>query len=427
MTLHLSEKRISIVAHFFYSLVVHLALLAFLFSLPLYRRGVIGAGPFWGYFVYLKSVKEAARKMPSIQGVKEAGLRAEKSNDKKSLKTAEGVVKKNVEDENKEKIMPSEGDEPQEIFPPKIQEAETAKETEMIPEEKEAEVISSYPEQASEETPVPHPTSKISESKTPETVNRYSALVDKDRNEDKPLNRAERETHESGSKSDTAIPAAGAAGEKPDILSPQTGQDIIAVMSDNKPGDERDIIASITPQENEGIKTKTEMPQAGIPMLLREIRIEVLFEGPETQGISARINKKPHPKSLKSGGSKMSEVDFTSETAEMKNGGKIRVKRIFLIASAEKGIYNVIIGNKVDREYNADIVFTIYEGKEKAKAKKYGTIKLTPNSMIGFKFILPEAVFWDDDEYFSGRIEDSNSMTKFKHETDLIWREEKDY
>ncbi len=36
---------------------------------------------------------------------------------------------------------------------------------------------------------------------------------------------------------------------------------------------------------------------------------------------------------------------------------------------------------------------------------------------------MPEAVFWDDGDYFTGEIEGPDSVTKFNDETGLVWKE----
>jgi hypothetical protein len=43
------------------------------------------------------------------------------------------------------------------------------------------------------------------------------------------------------------------------------------------------------------------------------------------------------------------------------------------------------------------------------------------------RFLMPDAVFWDDEDFFSGNIEDSSYITKFNYDKGLIWKEEKDY
>jgi hypothetical protein len=75
-------------------------------------------------------------------------------------------------------------------------------------------------------------------------------------------------------------------------------------------------------------------------------------------------------------------------------------------------------------------VFRLFEGKSGERIKEFKAIELFPNAIIKFKFILPEAIFWDDEHYFTGTIESlesSNTLTKFSEKTGLIWKEEKDY
>jgi len=38
---------------------------------------------------------------------------------------------------------------------------------------------------------------------------------------------------------------------------------------------------------------------------------------------------------------------------------------------------------------------------------------------------MPEAIFWDDDSYFTGTIEGAESITKFNGSTGLYWTERK--
>ena len=62
----------------------------------------------------------------------------------------------------------------------------------------------------------------------------------------------------------------------------------------------------------------------------------------------------------------------------------------------------------------------------KERIKEYKSLALTPAAAVKFKFLMPEAVFWDDTDRFSGSFEDSHSVTKFRYDTDLLWKEEKE-
>jgi hypothetical protein len=82
---------------------------------------------------------------------------------------------------------------------------------------------------------------------------------------------------------------------------------------------------------------------------------------------------------------------------------------------------------RLRKAYEADVVFRLFEGKAGERIKEFRTIGLSPNAVLQFKFVLPEAVFWDDEDYFTGTLEDSYTLTKFNDKTGLIWKEEKDY
>jgi hypothetical protein len=58
--------------------------------------------------------------------------------------------------------------------------------------------------------------------------------------------------------------------------------------------------------------------------------------------------------------------------------------------------------------------------------KEYKSFPLPPSTVTKFRFLMPEALFWDDTDRFSGSIEDSRSVTKFRYETGLTWKEEKE-
>jgi len=414
MTLHLFEKRVSISTYFLFSLLVHLALLTFLLSLPLYMRGAITSDFLWGYFV---SEEGGAQKMPAAQMPKKAGVKAEEAKEKGSMKAVEKIVKPKAKEQKKEEVIPPVSEKSQKDIPSEVQETAAAEEKELIPAEKEAQPS----EVLQAESGIPQP-------ETSESAGEKSGQPGKEGDGDKQLESAEKTGREIIGRPGASLPISGAGGAKPGMPSRENGQGIASIISGDTPGAQKDIIASIITSQTKEIKKPA--PPVGIPLppaiILRDIRIEVLIKGQEPKGFSAGIKKRPHPMEKGAGG-KLKDVRFMGETTEIKDGEEIKIKRIFVVANAEKGIYNFFIGNKGDGEYSADVALSIYEGKEKANTKKFGSVKLTPHSSRSFKFMLPEAVFWDDDEYFTGRIEDSNSITKFKHETDLIWREEKDY
>ncbi len=104
----------------------------------------------------------------------------------------------------------------------------------------------------------------------------------------------------------------------------------------------------------------------------------------------------------------------------------IIVYLIFFVARAGAGIYTFVIENTGESAFDGRVVFRLYEGPESGRVKEQG-IDLSPGKALRFKFVLPEAVFWDDEDYFTGIVEDSDTVTKFNDETGLVWKEIKDY
>ncbi len=148
----------------------------------------------------------------------------------------------------------------------------------------------------------------------------------------------------------------------------------------------------------------------------------------EMPNVLLQLLKKAHPMAnRKNGSEKQQEVAVVEGREETHVEGTIGVMRLFSVAKVEKGIYTFIIKNKGKEPYEADVVFRLFEGKAGERLKEFRTIGLSPNAVLQFKFVLPEAVFWDDEDYFTGTLEDSYTLTKFNDKTGLIWKEEKDY
>ena len=102
-------------------------------------------------------------------------------------------------------------------------------------------------------------------------------------------------------------------------------------------------------------------------------------------------------------------------------------RRVISVNKAERGLYTFVLENDSGETLSPDIVFHIFEGKPGERIRKIKNVELSPHAVLKFKFILPDAVFWDDESYFTGTIENSDTTTKFNDKTGLIWKEEKDY
>jgi hypothetical protein len=145
-------------------------------------------------------------------------------------------------------------------------------------------------------------------------------------------------------------------------------------------------------------------------------------------GLLTHLLKKTYPTANKKNKKeKLKEVDLIYEIEENSITESADKGMVFSVVNAEKGIYTFIMVNTGEMTYGVTVAFRLFEGDNKERIKKYNALSILPEGMLIFKFILPDAVFWDDEEYFSGSIEDSDSITKFNYDTGLIWQEEKDH
>jgi hypothetical protein len=225
--------------------------------------------------------------------------------------------------------------------------------------------------------------------------------------------KAEMETHEIEETSLIKVPQADTARE---YMKP--------VPEDNR--------EELETQFTEEAKTEVESPSVGIAvpeaLLAKDIKIEVFFDDIEMVGLLTHLLKKAYPTANKKNKKeKLKEVDLIYEIEENSITESADKGMVFSVVNAEKGIYTFTMVNTGEMTYDVTVAFRLFEGDNKERIKKYNALSILPEGMLIFKFILPDAVFWDDEEYFSGSIEDSDSITKFNYDTGLIWREEKDH
>ncbi|OGW56225.1 MAG: hypothetical protein A2Y81_03865 [Nitrospirae bacterium RBG_13_43_8] len=144
----------------------------------------------------------------------------------------------------------------------------------------------------------------------------------------------------------------------------------------------------------------------------------------DISNISMRLLKNPHPKSDQK--EKQVEVTLLEGKKEAHSGDKSTVKRAFSVLRTAEGAYTFIVKNEENAVYETDLAFLIFQGKKGERTKNFTAVRLSPHTSVRFKFLLPEAIFWEDEEYFSGKIENSETMTKFNEKTGIVWKETKD-
>jgi hypothetical protein len=155
-------------------------------------------------------------------------------------------------------------------------------------------------------------------------------------------------------------------------------------------------------------------------LLPRDIMIRVVVAGEDGSSLFTRLSRRT---SLENVGGKDSPVKAQEEKGSA--GGNL-VRRVLSVVNADKGIYTFVIGNAGSKTIVVNTVFLLFERTKRERSKDYKVIRLAPGTGVKFKFLVPDAIFWDDDDRFTGSMEDSDSITKFNSDTGLVWKEEKD-
>ncbi len=221
-------------------------------------------------------------------------------------------------------------------------------------------------------------------------------------------------------------PAGGSGNARPLINTDEhiSGQD---VLSENGAGGEEQV-GAMTPAT---VKTGHEKTVMGFPLpdafFLKDIKIQVSLRGTEMPEVSRRLLERPLTDGTWSETADNHDVAVKEETEDIAIGGRVSTEKMFSVAKAGKGIYTFVMENKGEKPYEADMAFVLYGGEKGERIKTYKDLMLLPGAALRFRFVLPQAVFWDDEDRFTGSIEDSNYITKFNYNSGLVWKEKKDY
>jgi len=102
-----------------------------------------------------------------------------------------------------------------------------------------------------------------------------------------------------------------------------------------------------------------------------------------------------------------------------------RGEKLFGVEDASDGGYTV----RISADKGIDCILTLTVNATDADRRKVRVFekRLTEGEewLVG-RFLVPEWVFWDEDEWFSGRIEDKDSITKYKSPEGVTWKELKE-
>lgn len=95
--------------------------------------------------------------------------------------------------------------------------------------------------------------------------------------------------------------------------------------------------------------------------------------------------------------------------------------REYVVARTGDGVYSMTL--ELDNHGgNGRFAVMLYDGSARKQKKVLDTGSVR-NGRIQVRVLMPDGIFWDDENAFTGTMEDSDSVTKFNAETGLVWKE----
>jgi hypothetical protein len=160
-------------------------------------------------------------------------------------------------------------------------------------------------------------------------------------------------------------------------------------------------------------------PQLFLPPLFGDLKLVITGEA----DISVEANFRVFPKARRGKPSTKTEARNLKNVPPkvVRTGENVREAVLEL---TEEGIYYLVVRPSGGNSVNAGFVLRIHEKGTGAKTVNLGRRTISDRSIIA-RVLMPEGILWDDDKYFSGDMEDSESITKFNNDTGLIWKEYK--
>ncbi len=95
-----------------------------------------------------------------------------------------------------------------------------------------------------------------------------------------------------------------------------------------------------------------------------------------------------------------------------------------VVEITQEGIYDIMVTANNGKPVTAKLILKIRESRPGASTKDLGTRTITGSTEVA-RVLMPEGILWEDDSYFTGNMEDSDSVTKFHAGTGLMWKEYK--
>lgn len=158
-----------------------------------------------------------------------------------------------------------------------------------------------------------------------------------------------------------------------------------------------------------------------LPEPYGDLKLEIKIEEGLINNIKTTVAYREFLKKQRNRPLKKSEINYIRVEPKIINSGN-NIMTIIVEAAGE-GIYNFMIESD-NKPLKVILTVKLYEKSAKQKSKTLGT--MTVDDKITVKILMPEGILWDDDSYFSGYMEDSESITKFNADSGLVWKEYKE-
>jgi hypothetical protein len=209
---------------------------------------------------------------------------------------------------------------------------------------------------------------------------------------------------------------------------PIKDQDIVQTLKETKPSkEEKSTIAEInhiTPKETKerGKHTPSDFKNSVSQLeLIGDLKLEIRIEEGKKDNIKVSLFLKDFPIKRRNRPLKKSEIKpIKIEPLIIQRADD---KILMIVNHLKEGIYDILI--EPTNPVSLSVTIKFYEKSPNEKIKNLGIIKIEKKTTIA-KILSPEGILWEDESYFDGYIEDSESVTKFNNSSGLIWREYKE-
>lgn len=197
-------------------------------------------------------------------------------------------------------------------------------------------------------------------------------------------------------------------------------ENIAMVITEGKPPQQPEPV-SVKEQE----KAEAERPGNILfvePEVFGDIKLEIMSQDVSLQSLQVKVLFKEYPKNRRNGS--VFRHKIKSRPIKPKNVRNLANMVSIVVDNTSEGIYDLIV-DYPGRPLSARVTLKLHEKKVNALSRDLGIRTIGQNGLL-IRVRMPEGILWDDDAYFSGSIEDSESVTKFNNETGVVWKELKE-